>query len=207
MLYPHSPRLEGNTSCPPRKVSSAHHLWGGTSTDQAANFRASEGFFLWKLQGEINQQHHISCLSLFYMNVFILSIHPLIPGGPSREPPQTRGQKQSPSFTTWQTEQTLGTLGHPPRQPCGLKTHQEAQNCRQSTGRGGTHIPRGVALSSPQQHDSHHFAVAHLRRDPQGRRPVLKTKEGCWEVWLLYHVLPIWLPKSAYWNGWASIPQ
>lgn len=47
------------------------------------------------------------------MNIFILSIHPLIPGGPSREPPQTRGQKQSPSFTTWQTEQTLGTLGHP----------------------------------------------------------------------------------------------
>lgn len=41
------------------------------------------------------------------------SLHSLIPGGPSREPPQTHGQKQSPSFTTWQTEQTLGTMGHP----------------------------------------------------------------------------------------------
>lgn len=36
-----------------------------------------------------------------------------------------------------------------------------------------THVARGVALSSAQEHHPHHLAVAHLRCDPQRRRAVL----------------------------------
>ena len=45
--------------------------------------------------------------------------------------------------------------------------------------RGGprTHVAGGVAVGSAQQHDPYHLAVAHLRRDPQRRRAVLRGED------------------------------
>lgn len=40
-----------------------------------------------------------------------------------------------------------------------------------------THVAGGVALSPAQQHHPHHLAVAHLGRDPQRRRPVLRGED------------------------------
>lgn len=51
--------------------------------------------------------------------------------------------------------------------------------------RGGlrTHVAGGVAVCSAQQHHPYHLAVAHLRRDPQRRRAVLRGEDTASTGW------------------------
>lgn len=131
----------------------------------------------WKLQDKMNQWHHIPSQLCGHF-------HSLIPEGPSRNCPRQNRGKKTCGGTLLPDKQDGLWRYQASIQTCSLPN--EALSCRQSTGGSATHISRGVSLRSPEQHHSHHFAVTHLRGNPQGSCPVLQTKYGCW--WLHFSV-------------------
>lgn len=124
-----------------------------------------------KLQGKMNQRHHIPSLSLNYVDISI----PLFQKVPPGSCPRHDGKKETMvGLCNLTNKMDSGGTKPPSRQT--YRPPKEALSCRQSAGGSATHIPRGVSLRSPEQHHSHHFTVTHLRGNPQGSCPVLQTK-------------------------------
>ena len=159
----------------------------------------------WKLHGNMNQWHHISYLSLIYMDISMTLFQEVPPGSC----PRCNGKKGAHSGTLqsgkqdelWGHRLSVQADLQPQKDPGGVKLQAECRSKRYSRpARRLARLP-GAALLAPLRCDP--SAMQSTREPSHPANKIRLLKVSPWDP-----VLPgILLPRSAYWNGRTSAPR